>query len=160
VLTGDGAPLPANTLVCLDLDCRSPDVAAAAPSGTTVTFPDVAAGEHLVSVSVDGLLVASQAVTVAAGETTAVTIVLPGGASTPKIIFNPPGGGSGEPVDPGDGGDGGGDGSGSGGGTAPVTSLPSTGTGDGTPASAVMVLLTGALLIAAAIGLAMRNRLR
>jgi hypothetical protein len=171
LLTEDGSDLPDGIVVCLDLDCRELDalasmnaMVAAAPSGTTITFGDVSPGEHLVSVRVDELLVASQAVTVAAGETTAVVIVLPGAASTPKIILNPPGGGSGEPVDPGDGDDGGGDGagggSGSGGGGAPVTSLPSTGAGDATTASTWVVLLGGVLLLVLAGGMALRARRR
>jgi hypothetical protein len=168
VVTEDGSPIPDNTIVCLDLDCRNLDevmTGAAAPSGTTVTFTDLAPGQHLVSVTVAGSLAASQTVTVAAGAVTEVTIVLPAADATPNIIIIPPGSGSGQPVDPSDG-DGaddgdasGGDDSGSGdGGAAPVTSLPSTGTGDETPASALIVLLGGLLLIAVAGGLAVRNR--
>lgn len=175
LVTDDGSDIPDDTLVCLDLDCRSlaslastSALVAAAPSGTVVTFTDVTPGNHLLSVTVEGTLVASQTVPVAAGATTEVTIVVPAAEGTPpNIIINPPGGGSGNPDDPDgdnggsdDGGSTGGDsGNGGGGsGAAPVTSLPSTGTGDETPTSALIVLMGGILLIVAAVGIALRSR--
>jgi hypothetical protein len=161
VVTSDGSAIPDDTIVCLADACQSLDeiAAAAAPSGTQVTFTGFAPGSYPLTVFVGVAQVHDGTVEIASGETSAITITLSAAAPTvgpgtpdPGIV----GPGEGDDNDDGrDGGEGnGGDsggGSGSGaGGSAVVTTLPGTGTGGSPSFSAWLILLVSAALIAVA----------
>ena len=139
VIISNGSPIPDDTEVCLAGQCQSLDdiAAAAAPSGTSATFSDLAAGSYPLTVLIDGVEVYAETLTIAADETVEVTVVLPQGAATPS------------PVDPTEG---------PVGGPPPVTSLPSTGAGSDPSWAAYLVLLGGAALVSLAGGLTWRQR--
>ena len=136
VVTSNGSPIPDDTEVCVADQCQSLDdiAAAAAPSGTSATFSDLAAGSYPLTVLIDGVQVYADTITIAADETIEVTVVLPQGAATPS------------PVDPGE--------------TPapPVISLPSTGSGTDPSWATYLVLLGGAALVSLAGGLTWKQR--
>jgi LPXTG-motif cell wall-anchored protein len=160
VVTSSGSPIPDDTVVCLSAQCQSLDdiAAAAAPSGTSVTFGGLAPGTYPLTGFVGAGQVYADTIAIVSGETTAVTITLDGaapttGPGTPDDGNVGPGGGNGD----GDAGDP--DGIGDGGqNLAPITSLPSTGAGSGNAWGTYLVLLAGAALLACAGLLAWKQR--
>jgi hypothetical protein len=171
VVTSDGSPIPDDASVCVAGSCQSLDdiAAAAAPSGTSATFADLAPGSYPLTAFIGAAQVFDSTIGITAGETTTVTITLGGAAPTEPSEGNvdPDGSdddGSGSNASDDDGPRDARDDSGTGNNedgandSTVVTTLPATGSGQGTSPEMYLVLLLSAGLIAAATCLAWRQR--
>jgi hypothetical protein len=155
LVTSDSSPIPDDTIVCLGDVCQALDAiaAAAAPSGTLVTFTGVDPNTYPVTVYTGGIVVFSEQVEIVAGQLLELTITIDPaapteGPGTPDNGNVDPGGENDDSYPSGDGDD---PGSGTnGGGGAAVTTLPATGSGASASLEVYLVLLAILGLIASA----------